>query len=47
MVRPVASVLVFVLFASAGIVLAEQEDALARRATGFLSELDLAMDRTN
>lgn len=36
-----------VLFASASGVLAEQEDALARRAAEFLSELDPAIDRTN
>lgn len=41
------SLLGFVLFASASVVLAEQDDPLARRAAEFLSELDLAIDRTN
>ena len=36
-----------VLFASASGVLAEQDDPLARSAAEFLSELDLAIDRTN
>lgn len=47
--RPLSliSLLAFVLFASASGVLAEQEDALARRAAEFLSELDPAIDRTN
>ncbi len=39
--------LFFVLFASASGALAEQGDALARHAAEFLSELDLAIDRTN
>lgn len=45
--RTPISLLVFVLFASASGVLAEQDDPLARSAAEFLSELDLAMDRTN
>ena len=39
--------LFFVLFASASGALAEQGDALARHVAEFLSELDLAIDRTN
>ena len=45
--RTPISLLVFVLFASASGVLAEQDDPLARSAAEFLSELDLAIDRTN
>ena len=45
--RTPIALLVFVLFASASGALAEQGDALARHAAEFLSELDLAIDRTN
>lgn len=45
--RTPIAILVFVLFASASGVLAEQDDPLARSAAEFLSELDLAIDRTN
>ena len=41
------SLLVFALFTSANVVIAQQDDPLARRAAEFLSELDLAIDRTN